>query len=479
MLEGLISILAVTGFGLALFWLRIPVVAQGALQATSQGISAMFDGALDDDAKEVAVRRAGLRLIGTAFSILWRTGAALTLAALPLILADMLGLHPARDVLAMMLTVEYAVIATFGVMGVMYLYRRQAARGPAPDVLKLDSPYSPADRFFHALAFASPMVLKCAARLEALVMPRPAAPKAPPIFITSLARGGTTALLNAFCAQPGVATHLYRDMPFLTAPRLWHLLTGRNRQVTRHQRAHGDGLEIDLDTPEALEEVIWKMFWPERYTGATIPLWQAEDQRPQANRFLTDHMARIVTARQGRRYVSKNNANITRIPYLADAFPDCRIVVPLRRPEAHAASLLRQHRNFLARHDADDFTRRYMADLGHHEFGATLKPFAFPGVDPGAYDPETPDYWLAYWIACFRGVWAHRDMCVFVLQDDLRSAPDATMTRLCTALELKSDARTFSAFFRSGVDAAPTDIYDPALLAEAEALYRELQTQAV
>ena len=43
------------------------------------------------------------------------------------------------------------------------------------------------------------------------------------------------------------------------------------------------------------------------------------------------------------RYVSKNNANIARIPLIARLFPDAIILVPFRNPMDHAGSLLRTH----------------------------------------------------------------------------------------------------------------------------------------
>jgi len=304
----------------------------------------------------VAVRRAGLALIVASFNLLWRFAVALAAAAVPILLADALGLASREAVLALMLRVDYIVIVSIAAVALTELIRRR--RRPVPRSEPGCHAYSTADRFAHILAFSSPAVLKAASRIEDRLLSAPAqAPFAPPIFITSLARGGTTALLNALHEMPGVATHLYRDMPFVTAPRLWNRLSGgRKRQVDRRQRAHGDGLAIDLNSPEAFEEVVWKLFWPEKYRQNAIALWRSADHKPEADRFLQRHMAKIVRARQAledseavetARYCSKNNANIARLPYLLNAFPDCRIVVPLRRPEAHAASLLRQHQNFL------------------------------------------------------------------------------------------------------------------------------------
>ena len=60
-----------------------------------------------------------------------------------------------------------------------------------------------------------------------------------PIFITSLPRAGTTVLLEAFHQLPGMATHLYRDMPFVMAPILWSTISkGFGKPAKMAERAH-------------------------------------------------------------------------------------------------------------------------------------------------------------------------------------------------------------------------------------------------
>ena len=487
-LEIAVSLLAVAGFSLALWWLRITAATGKAVDLSVAGLMAMLDSELDDAAKEVAVRRGGLGLLVASVDILWRFGAALAAAAAPILLADGLGLVARDAVLQLMVRLDYLLVVSAGAIALGLLVRRW--RPPAAAIDAPASRYSKPEQFLHAVAFASPKVLKAASRVEDRVV-RAAAhdPAGPPIFITSLARGGTTALLNALHAVPGVATHTYRDMPFLTAPILWNRLAGGNlRRVDRRERAHGDGLEIDLDSPEAFEEVVWKLFWPEKYGAASIGLWRADERNEAAEEFLARHMGKVVRARRvqardeamgSARYCSKNNANIARLAYLRGTFPGCRIVVPFRRPESHAASLLRQHRNFLAQQALDDFVRRYMRDIGHFEFGLIHTPIAFPEFDPDRYDPATGDYWLSYWIHAFREVLRHGDDCVLVSQDDLRSAPQETMEALCSDLGLDPVHLDFSGYFRSRPDESPTVGYDPRLYAEAAALHRELESLAL
>lgn len=477
-----ISLVAVAGFAITLIKTDILGVARRLIDQAMTGVSAMLDSALDDDAKERAVRGAGLALIRCGGGVAWRFALALLAAYLPLWLADVAGLVPLETVLGLMLRLDYIVGVT--VLAVLAGWVVKRVRGtPATDAAD-QSAYGFGDRFIHMLAFAGPRVQKAAAWLDDRLFASrlKAVPDTPPIFVTSLARGGTTALLNAFNDMPGIATHRYRDMPFITAPLLWARLSGSGaRKVTRRKRAHGDGLEIDLNSPEAFDEVFWKLFWPEKYTPRRIALWQAEDAKPAARAFFTRHFRKIRLLRgtQDGRYLSKNNANIARLRLLQQMFPGCDVVIPLRRPEAHAASLLRQHHNFVKQQGADDFIKRYMRDIGHLEFGLLHTPIGFDGFAPGDHSPEDADYWLILWIAAFRDVQAAGQGCHIVTQDDLRAAPQVTMQALTQRLKINTEAMEFTGYFRATPDARPSHLFHPALLAEANALYDALADRAV
>lgn len=477
-----VSLFAVAAFGAALWKSGVVRVSQAATATAFSGLSAMVDRELDDDSKEIAVRRAAFSLLKAALSIALRFAIVLAAASLPILLADLLGFASLEAVMSLMLRLDYLVGVSIAVLALGAFIRKLRPR-VVPDDPRSQG-YSPSEQFIHGLAFSSPGILKTASWLEDRVMPQVAkTPSAPPIFITSIARGGTTALLNVFHDMPGIATHTYRDMPFLTAPRLWDKLSGGSRrQVARRGRAHGDGLQIDLDTPEAFEEVLWKMFWPQKYRGVGIEMWSEADRNPDADRFFMRHMAKIIGARQVSAnlcstsqavYCSKNNANIARLSYLADSYPGCRLVVPVRRPESHAASLNRQHQNFLKQQADDTFVARYMRDIGHFEFGLIHKPLLFPDFQINAFEPASPDYWLDYWLHGFRHVWENRERCLFVLQDDLRARPVETMSALCSTLEVETGPLDFTSYFRPGADKVKTDCFAPALLAEADALYKK------
>ncbi len=60
------------------------------------------------------------------------------------------------------------------------------------------------------------------------------------VFITGLARSGTTILLNAFYKSNIFASLSYADMPFVLAPNLWSKISFNKKNLELKERAHGD-----------------------------------------------------------------------------------------------------------------------------------------------------------------------------------------------------------------------------------------------
>jgi hypothetical protein len=218
--------------------------------------------------------------------------------------------------------------------------------------LNLQHNYSTLDRLVHRLAFSSHAVQFTAADIGTrlygsryrhirVVMP---------IFVTSLPRAGTTVVLEILSRVPSVATHRYRDMPFVMAPLLWDAISrGFRKPAELKERAHGDGMTVGYDSAEAFEEVLWRAFWPEKFQADRICLWSEDEDRAEFSEFFREHIQQIIASRsdasvERQRYVSKNNANVARIRFLRGLFPDGQLVVPFRDPIDQAVSLLEQHR---------------------------------------------------------------------------------------------------------------------------------------
>ena len=196
-----------------------------------------------------------------------------------------------------------------------------------------------------------------------------------PVFITGLARAGTTLLLELFSAADRIATHRYRDFPFLTVPYVW------NRYLDLHsvsqepvERAHQDRIKITRESPEAFEEPLWHAFFPEAHSPTAIHRLDEHAANPDFERYFQDHIRKLLWIRQGDRYLSKGNYNISRIEYLARLFPDARFVVAIRHPLTHVHSLVRQHQLFSDYAASDARVPVYLAAAGHFEFGPQRVP---------------------------------------------------------------------------------------------------------
>ncbi|MBV7378097.1 sulfotransferase [Maritimibacter dapengensis] len=300
-----------------------------------------------------------------------------------------------------------------------------------------------------------------------------------PIFVTSLARAGTTLLLEILAKHPDVVTHTYRDMPFVLSPLMWRKLSGRFRvDLARRERSHSDGMLVDADSPEAFEEVMWLRECPELFGEDGIALGPETGDRIAEPK--SDLIRRLIASRgpaDAPRYVSKNNANIARLSAIRDAFPDARFVVPLRAPLDHAMSLHRQHMRYLDIHAESGFASDYMRDIGHFEFGDLHRPILFPGMDAviEAHDPKSLDYWLAYWICAYRHI-AERDDVCFVDMERFTRAPD--VAELLKRLGLRADEATEQA---GTALVLPIKRYDrpdgvsDALFESADALFQSLR----
>ncbi len=311
--------------------------------------------------------------------------------------------------------------------------------------------YSSLDRFLYHVAFFGIGVQKALADIEDRMFASDLYNTSlnNPIFITSLPRAGTTLLLEVLYEVPGLATHTYRDMPFVLCPTLWNMISKSVRKESKlRERAHGDGIQIGYDSPEAFEEIIWQAFWRDKFKPDRIIPWSPQDRDYEFETFFRNHMRKIIALRPGgQRYMSKNNANIARLELLPKIFPDCRIIVPIRNPRDHTASLLRQHTRFTKSHKKDIFGRQYMAWLGHFEFGANLRPLNFGNwMDTDStLDQYTEEYWLTYWISAYEYILgACGPNCVLVDYTQLCRQPEIGLMALAEALEIEPSPHLFN-----------------------------------
>ena len=69
-------------------------------------------------------------------------------------------------------------------------------------------------------------------------------------------------------------------------------------------------------------------------------------RHPAFEAFYRAHLRKLLFAERATRYAAKANYHVARLAYLVRLFPDARIILPVRAPASHIASLMRQHQWF-------------------------------------------------------------------------------------------------------------------------------------
>ena len=197
-----------------------------------------------------------------------------------------------------------------------------------------------------------------------------------PVYVSGLARSGSTILLEILNEIPGIVSQRYVDFPPVYTPYAWHSLLRHmsSGEAQPAERAHKDGILVTQDSPEAMEEPLWMSFFPQAHdpqqNNALLP---GCDDHGFAD-FYRNHIRKLLAVHRGQRYLAKANYQISRLEYLLDLFPDARFVLPVRAPETHIASLMKQHDLFNRGQRANARARDHLRRVGHYEFGLDRTP---------------------------------------------------------------------------------------------------------
>lgn len=297
------------------------------------------------------------------------------------------------------------------------------------------------------------------------------------VFIAGLARAGTTVLLRRFHATGLYRSLTYRDMPFVLAPNLWQRLSALSRRyVEQAERAHGDDVFVDVDSPESFEEVFWRVFSGKSFLGNDrLTAYVPDDE--VIRQFVRYVNTVLSTTNAGsNRYLSKNNNNVLRLDAIRRAFPNALILIPFRDPLQQAHSLFRQHQRFLKIQGEDAFTLSYMTWLGHHEFGRDHRRFDFGIGGFPACSTDTLNYWLERWCETYGWLERTRPTAAnFVCYEDL-CADGNGWKRILQLADISADSAIGETF---ALSRAPVDVdVDADLLNAARAIYDRLASTA-
>lgn len=305
-----------------------------------------------------------------------------------------------------------------------------------------------------------------------------------PVYVTSLARAGTTIVTEMLEAHPALTCHHYSDFPNVWTP-YWrnHLLQKTRRQAPQPtERAHRDRIMVTHDSPEAVEEVLWMAYFEGLHDPSRSNVLDESTENPDFERYYTDHIRKLLAVRNARRYLAKGNYNISRLAYLHRLYRDARFLVPVRDPQQHIASLAKQHRLFSRGHALDARVGRQLAMSGHFEFGPYRRAVHFGDANAAEAiaatwrDGQEIEGWARYWNATY-GFLADQlearpalaDRCLLFTYEDLCGKSGAVIDAILAHCELDpqpyTEARARYAerlslpdYYESGLPNADSDL---------------------
>lgn len=368
------------------------------------------------------------------------------------------------------------ILATLS--GVSYVKLRRSVKSNSVD---RNTDYSAGSRVLHNLALGTPFVGEALFDLEKAIhgTKSPHVTDEHHVFVAGLARAGTTVLMRKLYESNRFRSLTYRDMPFILAPNIWKSLSSiYSKDKQSQERAHGDRLLVDFDSPEAFEEVFWKLKCSDIYIGKNHlqPMTADPEQLDEFRQFVS----LVIKGQEKKRYLSKNNNNILRLQSISDAFPQATILIPFRRPLQQAFSLMRQHQRFCEMHKNDGFSKKYMTWLVHHEFGSGHRPFVFEGEPSASGDPTDLCYWVQLWISSYNYILKSKPPNgVLVCYEQLCSSDNtweelATLLHIQGASEMQFVAQDPSEEALKLISSVPGELTTSALK-----LYRELEKLSV
>ena len=226
------------------------------------------------------------------------------------------------------------------------------------------------------------------------------------IFVTGLARAGTTSLLNKIFSSGEIDSLVYKYMPFILSPRISKyyaekFISKGNQKL--YKRFHNDGIFINPDSPECLDEVLWVRS-NENYMESNLSIF---DEIPDKTLDVYSYFLRAYSKKtSNHRMLIKNNNHHIRIETLSRYFKNSYFLLVFRDPLNHAMSLNRQHMNFKNLQKKDPFILEYMNLIGHREFGLGMKPFIYDKTNKfyEKYNSSKLNYWIAQWIETYNWI---------------------------------------------------------------------------
>ncbi len=193
-----------------------------------------------------------------------------------------------------------------------------------------------------------------------------------PVFITGMPRSGTTLLTHILHDTNKYGSFLYKDYPFPEIPLFWNKFNNLYYKSGEHQkRIHNDDLLINKDSPENLDEFLWKRLFQNHFNEFDKLLDENYSNIEFENSYIRS-IKKILFVRKKNQYLAKNNYLIFRIKYLLKFIPSAKFIICVRNPNDTCFSLEKIHKRFLELNKINKF-KNFEKNFLHYEFGNSRK----------------------------------------------------------------------------------------------------------
>jgi hypothetical protein len=335
--------------------------------------------------------------------------------------------------------------------------------------------YSKIDKLLHQVSLGNNSLGEFLYDIEKIIYLKKSLKVDKSVYVSGLARAGTTTLMRGLNASHQFASLTYNDMPFILSPNLWGFISKRsNKKPFLHERAHGDRIFVDHHSPEAFEEVFWRVFHGDEYI--TEKKLKPHSLSAESIQEFYNFQRLVCSKYNKQRYLSKNNNNLLRIKSLASYVNNGIILVPFRHPLDQAKSLLNQHLRFKT---STNFEKKYMTWLSHHEFGAEHRPFEFGTHAKKNEDLKSIEYWLVCWCDSYTYILNYlnekKPDNVFLVSYEKLCSSDKYWPLICDLVEIPKNLDfKFTASKKKPIKKESTDLVDTCMK-----VYNELDSIAL
>jgi hypothetical protein len=272
-----------------------------------------------------------------------------------------------------------------------------------------------------------------------------------PIYVTGVARAGTTITLEMLSKHPDVGNHRYLHMVMPYIPHWIQLIADKTPlMLSPTERIHKDRIMVNRASPEAVEEIFWQRYFDNAMDESKSNIMGEEFSDPEFEIFYRDHIRKLLADQGASRYAAKNNYNVTRMEYLQKIMPDVKFIIVVRNPFSHIASLAKQDTIFSEVERQDPRLLDWTKIIGHREFGAAkvcinvgdtnlVREIREHWSNKNTYVKGWAKYWASLYAHVHKKLEQNQDLAkaaLVVKYETLCEEPSATINRIFEHAEL-------------------------------------------